>query len=103
MGLEIPSIDTDSESSEVSNKLESDRSFLIEERRNVLETVRQLLNKGVDLAEENIENDGFYETFINLVKPLIEEIAACKEALDAKTQQQTWRPPRNRRLPFLLD
>jgi len=94
------------ESSEVSGRLEStsiDRSLIIEERREMLENVRRLLNRGVDLAEENIQNDRFYETFKNLVKPITEEITACNEALNARIQQRTWQPPRNRKLPFFLN
>ena len=69
----------------------------------MLENVRRLLNRGVDLAEENIQNDRFYETFKNLVKPITEEITACNEALNARIQQRTWQLPRNRKLPFFLN
>ena len=56
----------------------------------------------MDLTEENIQSDKFYETFKNLVKPITERITACNEALNARIQQRTRQPPRNRRLPLSL-
>ena len=68
----------------------SDRQNVIEERMAMLANVKQLLIEGIDLAEKNVQNDRFYDTFAKLVKPITEEITACKEALNARTQQCTW-------------
>ncbi|CAG8632416.1 4944_t:CDS:1 [Paraglomus occultum] len=96
------------ESSEILDRLETmtvilDQQTVIEERRAMLANIKQLLIDGMDLAEENVQNDGFYDAFTKLVKPITEEITACKEVLNARTQQLTWQPPRNRRLPFYLN
>lgn len=92
----------------------ADQQLIIEERRTALEKLRRLLNWGLDVrslltawgldvAEDNVQNDRFYETFTKLIKPIAEEITACEEALNARTQQRTWQQPRNRRLAFYLN
>ena len=80
----------------------SARNELIESRLARLEEDRKTFESLVAIATDNIQNDDFYNEYAKLTQTLVKETKACQEALMARSQQQTWNPPRNSRLAFRL-
>ena len=80
----------------------SARNGLIESRLARLEEDRKTFETLVAIATDNIQNDNFYNEYAKLTQTLVKETKACQEALMARSQQQTWNPPRNSRLAFRL-
>ena len=95
----IPELSGESESSGSSVHARFDT---IESRKAVLATDKKIFESLNSILEQNIENDNFFDEYIRLRQNLIDETLACNEALNARTQQSTWRPPRSRKLAFWL-
>ncbi|CAG8787760.1 5069_t:CDS:1, partial [Dentiscutata erythropus] len=75
---------------------------LIEFRKAELEEDKKIFKSLLDIVLDNIENDHFYNAYQKLKQPLVTETTACQEALRARSQQQTWKPPRGSKLAFWL-
>jgi hypothetical protein len=88
-----------SEESEPSTRARFD---IIERRKAELALDKRIFERLASIVEENIENDNFYNEYRRLRQALVDETLACSEALNARTQQSTWQPPRNRKLVFWL-
>ena len=95
----IPEVSGDSESSRLSIRARFD---IIESRKNVLANDKRIFESLISILEQNIENDRLFDEYIGLRQNLVDETLACNEALNARTQQSTWQPPRNRKLAFWL-
>ncbi|CAG8740610.1 11769_t:CDS:1, partial [Cetraspora pellucida] len=79
-----------------------DHWAIIEGRREELAADIETFKELIKLVGDNIENDKFYETYQALKQPLIAETAACKEVLNAKNQQRTWKLIKDEKLTFWL-
>jgi hypothetical protein len=78
------------------------RFDVIEKRKAELIMDKKIFDSLISIVEQNIENDAFYDEYKRQSQNLIDETLACNEALNARTQQSTWRPPRHRKLAFWL-
>ena len=83
---------------------ESDSSGVdtIKSRKAVLATDKRIFELLNSILEQNIKNHNLFDEYIRLGQNLIDETLACSEALNARMQQSTWQPPRNRKLAFWL-
>jgi len=93
---------------EVSGKSESSGSSTrarvdtIENKKAVLAKDKRIFEMLNSIVEQNIDNDNFFAEYMRLRQNLVDDTIACNEALNARTQQRTWQPPRNRKLAFWL-
>jgi hypothetical protein len=98
----IPEVSGESESSESSESSIRARFNTIGSRKAVLATDKRIFESLNSILEQNIENDNLFDEYIRLRQNLIDETLACSEVLNARRQQSTWQPSRNRKLAFWL-
>lgn len=79
------------------------RNELIESRKAELVEDEKMFKSLLEIVSDNVQNDHFYNAYKRLKQTLVNETKACQEALMARTQQNTWNPPRNSKLAFRLN
>ena len=99
-------VETDSveeSSSSLSTLVETNRD-VIEERRAKLAKYKENFDAALALYEREMDNDNFVSNFDALVTPFLKEVEGCEEALQARTQQSTWRSKnrKNKKLALWL-